>query len=183
MILTFSSDRLRREEKQRQELEKNRRKLEGDFTEIHDQIAELQAQIAELRAQLAKKEEELLAALARSEFSLFGHQLSFVLLHICLKFIMHTNLMGNPISNTITNFCSLASFLRIEEEAAQKNLAQKKIRELEAQLSELQEDLELERQARTKAEKHRRDLGEELEALKTELEDTLDSTAAQQELR
>lgn len=73
--------------------------------------------------------------------------------------------------------------LRIEEEAAQKNLAQKKIRELEAQLSELQEDLELERQARVKAEKHRRDLGEELEALKTELEDTLDSTAAQQELR
>lgn len=72
---------------------------------------------------------------------------------------------------------------RIEEEAAAKNSAQKKIRELEAQISELQEDLELERQARSKAEKHRRDLGEELEALKTELEDTLDSTAAQQELR
>ena len=71
----------------------------------------------------------------------------------------------------------------MEEEAAAKNLAQKKIRELEAQLSELQEDLDLERQARTKAEKHRRDLGEELEALKTELEDTQDSTAAQQELR
>lgn len=58
-------DRLRKEEKQRQELEKNRRKLEGDSTELHDQIAELQAQIAELRAQLAKKEEELQAALAR----------------------------------------------------------------------------------------------------------------------
>ena len=72
---------------------------------------------------------------------------------------------------------------RIEEEAAAKNTAQKKIRELEAQLSELQEDLELERAARAKAEKHRRDLGEELEALKTELEDTLDSTATQQELR
>uniref|UniRef100_A0AAQ4QMZ1 Myosin-9 n=1 Tax=Gasterosteus aculeatus aculeatus TaxID=481459 RepID=A0AAQ4QMZ1_GASAC len=71
----------------------------------------------------------------------------------------------------------------IEEEAAAKNAAQKQIRELEAQISELQEDLELERQARAKAEKHRRDLGEELEALKTELEDTLDSTAAQQELR
>ena len=72
---------------------------------------------------------------------------------------------------------------RIEEESAAKNLAQKKVRELEAQISELQEDLELERAARTKAEKHRRDLGEELEALKTELEDTLDSTAAQHELR
>ncbi|XP_056264311.1 myosin-9-like [Pseudoliparis swirei] len=77
----------------------------------------------------------------------------------------------------------LAALSRIEEEAAAKNMAQKKIRELEAQISELQEDLELERQARAKAEKHRRDLGEELEALKTELEDTLDSTAAQQELR
>ena len=46
---------------------------------------------------------------------------------------------------------------RIEEEAAQKNLAQKKIRELEAQLSELQEDLDLERAARVKAEKQRRE--------------------------
>lgn len=88
-----------------------------------------------------------------------------------------------PFFSLSSHICRLASLLRIEEEAAQKNLAQKKIRELEAQLSELQEDLELERQARTKAEKHRRDLGEELEALKTELEDTLDSTAAQQELR
>ncbi|XP_041839151.1 LOW QUALITY PROTEIN: myosin-9-like [Melanotaenia boesemani] len=135
-MITDLEDRLRKEEKMRQELEKNRRKLEGDSTELHDQIADLQAQIAELRAQLAKKEEELLAALAR-----------------------------------------------IEEEAAAKNTAQKKIRELEAQISELQEDLELERQARSKAEKQRRDLGEELEALKTELEDTLDTTAAQQELR
>nr|XP_020466638.1 myosin-9-like isoform X2 [Monopterus albus] len=135
-MITDLEDRLRKEEKGRQELEKNRRKLEGDSAELSDQIADLQAQIADLRAQLAKKEEELLAALAR-----------------------------------------------MEEEAAAKNTAQKKIRELEAQISELQEDLELERQARAKAEKQRRDLGEELEALKTELEDTLDSTAAQQELR
>lgn len=59
------TDRLRKEEKVRQELEKNRRKLEGDSSELNDQIADLQAQIAELRAQLAKKEEELHAALAR----------------------------------------------------------------------------------------------------------------------
>lgn len=61
----LNAERLRKEEKVRQDLEKNRRKLEGDSTELHDQIADLQAQIAELRAQLAKKEEELLAALAR----------------------------------------------------------------------------------------------------------------------
>lgn len=60
------AERLRREEKQRQELEKTRRKLEGDSTDLSDQIAELQAQIAELKVQLAKKEEELQGALARS---------------------------------------------------------------------------------------------------------------------
>lgn len=81
------------------------------------------------------------------------------------------------------NFMAFISTLRNEEEAAQKNLAQKLIREKEAQISELQEDLELERQCRSKAEKHRRDLGEELEALKSELEDHIDTTAAQQELR
>lgn len=74
-------------------------------------------------------------------------------------------------------------FDRGEEEIGQKNNALKQVRELQAQLSELQEDLESEKQARNKAEKLKRDLSEELEALKTELEDTLDTTAAQQELR
>uniref|UniRef100_A0AAR2IXG7 Myosin-9 n=1 Tax=Pygocentrus nattereri TaxID=42514 RepID=A0AAR2IXG7_PYGNA len=67
--------------------------------------------------------------------------------------------------------------------SALKNAAQKTIRELEVQVAELQEDLEIEKAARAKADKQKRDLSEELEALKTELEDTLDSTAAQQELR
>lgn len=71
----------------------------------------------------------------------------------------------------------------MEDESSQKNAVLKSLRELQAQISELQEDLESEKMARAKAEKQRRDLGEELEALKTELEDTLDSTATQQELR
>lgn len=74
-------------------------------------------------------------------------------------------------------------FNRGEDEVSQKNNALKQVRELQAQLSELQEDLESEKQSRNKAEKLKRDLSEELEALKTELEDTLDTTAAQQELR
>uniref|UniRef100_A0AAX7TA95 Myosin, heavy chain 11b, smooth muscle n=1 Tax=Astatotilapia calliptera TaxID=8154 RepID=A0AAX7TA95_ASTCA len=72
---------------------------------------------------------------------------------------------------------------RLEEESSQRGAAVKRIRELEALLSELQEDLEAERAARGKAEAARRDLGEELNALRTELEDSLDTTAAQQELR
>lgn len=59
-------ERLKKEEKTRQELEKAKRKLDGETTDLQDQIAELQAQIDELKIQLAKKEEELQGALARS---------------------------------------------------------------------------------------------------------------------
>lgn len=52
-----------------------------------------------------------------------------------------------------------------------------------SQVSELKEEVDNERVKRERAEKQRRDLSEELEALRTELEDTLDTTAAQQELR
>ncbi|XP_068118862.1 myosin-10 isoform X5 [Hyperolius riggenbachi] len=76
-----------------------------------------------------------------------------------------------------------AALARGDEEVVQKNNALKLVRELQAQIAELQEDLESEKASRNKAEKQKRDLSEELEALKTELEDTLDTTAAQQELR
>merc|ERR1712241_29007 len=68
-------------------------------------------------------------------------------------------------------------------EAAGKAAAQKSLREMETQLSEVVEDLEAEKEARNKAEKQKRYLNEELEALKNELLDSLDVTAAQQELR
>uniref|UniRef100_A0A8C4I4Q4 Myosin, heavy chain 10, non-muscle n=1 Tax=Dicentrarchus labrax TaxID=13489 RepID=A0A8C4I4Q4_DICLA len=136
MMMVDLEERLKKEEKTRQELEKAKRKLDAETTDLQDQIVELQAQIEELKIQLAKKEEELQAALARSD-----------------------------------------------DETVQKNNALKQVRELQAHLAELQEDLESEKMCRTKAEKLKRDLSEELEALKTELEDTLDTTAAQQELR
>nr|XP_020742587.1 myosin-14 [Odocoileus virginianus texanus] len=72
---------------------------------------------------------------------------------------------------------------RAEEEGGARAQLLKSLREAQAGLAEAQEDLEAERAARAKAEKQRRDLGEELEALRGELEDTLDSTNAQQELR
>ena len=72
---------------------------------------------------------------------------------------------------------------RGDDETLHKNNALKVVRELQAQIAELQEDFESEKASRNKAERQKRDLSEELEALKTELEDTLDTTAAQQELR
>uniref|UniRef100_A0A8C6TF00 Myosin, heavy chain 14, non-muscle n=1 Tax=Neogobius melanostomus TaxID=47308 RepID=A0A8C6TF00_9GOBI len=71
----------------------------------------------------------------------------------------------------------------LEEEGARRAEAQRSLREAMSQVSELKEEVENERGMRERAEKQRRDLGEELEALRTELEDTLDTTAAQQELR
>lgn len=73
--------------------------------------------------------------------------------------------------------------IRLEEEGARRAEAQRALREAMSQVSELKEEVENERGMRERAEKQRRDLGEELEALRTELEDTLDTTAAQQELR
>lgn len=72
------------------------------------------------------------------------------------------------------------AMVRVDEEGASKASAQKALRELESQLTELQEDLEAEKAARSKAERQKRDLNEELEALKNELLDSLDTTAAQQ---
>lgn len=72
---------------------------------------------------------------------------------------------------------------RLEKSAADNAAAQKKIRELEAHISELEEDLARECDYRAKSTQRCKDLEEELEALKTELLDTLDSTAVQQELR
>lgn len=62
-------ERLKKEEKTRQELEKAKRKLDAETTDLQDQIAELQAQIDEMRMQLSKKEEELQAVLARWPFA------------------------------------------------------------------------------------------------------------------
>lgn len=71
----------------------------------------------------------------------------------------------------------------MEEESAQKSNVLNKIQEMEGLLSELQDELQAEQETSRKSEKARKELGEELSALRSELEDTLDTTTAQQELR
>lgn len=108
----------------------------------------------------------------------------FIFLNHTITVTIFFFIFFNFVSEIVVACSSIFLMLnRGEEEVSHKNNALKQVRELQAQLSELQEDLESEKQARNKAEKLKRDLSEELEALKTELEDTLDTTAAQQELR
>lgn len=56
--ILFNLERLKKEEKTRQELEKAKRKLDAETSDFQDQISELQAQIDELKGQVGKKEEE-----------------------------------------------------------------------------------------------------------------------------
>lgn len=51
-------------------------------------------------------------------------------------------------------------YIRCDEESAAKAQAMKTLREVESQLSELQEDLDSERATRAKVEKQKRDLNE-----------------------
>jgi myosin protein heavy chain len=57
-------------------------------------------------------------------------------------------------SANVLYFCS------VEEEVTAKTSVAKQIRELQSRIQETQEDLEAEREARTKAEKQKRDIGE-----------------------
>ena len=54
---------------------------------------------------------------------------------------------------------------RADEESAKRSELEKVKREMENQLEELKEDLEVEKNARTKAEKQRRELGEVMQTL------------------
>ncbi|CAL8310428.1 unnamed protein product [Arctogadus glacialis] len=77
----------------------------------------------------------------------------------------------------------LASQTQLEQESRGRQAAVRRLAELEEVLAEQQEDLEGEKEVRGRVEKANRELGEELNSLRSELEDSLDSTAAQQELR
>ena len=54
-------ERLKKEEKLRQELEKIRRQLQSEIAVLKDEIADLIAQIEELKAQNQRKDEEIAA--------------------------------------------------------------------------------------------------------------------------
>ena len=119
-------------------------------------------QVEDLQLQLGKREEELAQAMMKVK-NLKKNTIFLKNLYIFINIFFRE--------------------IKVDDELAAKGKALKSLREVEAQLNEVQEDLDAEKAARVKAEKSKRELNEELEALKNELLDSLDSTAAQQELR
>ncbi|KAK7940465.1 hypothetical protein WMY93_003791 [Mugilogobius chulae] len=71
---------------------------------------------------------------------------------------------------------------KIEDEQSLGAQLQKKIKELQARIEELEEEIEAERAARAKVEKQRADLSRELEEISERLEEAGGATAAQIEL-
>ncbi|XP_015260034.1 PREDICTED: myosin-10-like [Cyprinodon variegatus] len=171
-ILHDLESRVEEEEERNQNLQNEKKKMQSHIQDLEEQLDEEEAARQKLQldkvtaeAKIKKMEEDILLLEDQNSKFLKKGQIFIFLYRLNLTLIT----------------CFLLT--RSDEEAAQKNNALKQVRELQAQLAELQEDLESERICRSKAEKLKRDLSEELEALKTELEDTLDTTAAQQELR
>merc|ERR1739838_563359 len=71
---------------------------------------------------------------------------------------------------------------KIEDEQSLGAQLQKKIKELQARIEELEEEIEAERAARAKVEKQRADLSRELEEISERLEEAGGATAAQIEM-
>uniref|UniRef100_A0A674BX46 Myosin-7-like n=1 Tax=Salmo trutta TaxID=8032 RepID=A0A674BX46_SALTR len=71
---------------------------------------------------------------------------------------------------------------KIEDEQAMSAQLQKKLKELQARIEELEEELEAERAARAKVEKQRADLSRELEEISERLEEAGGATASQIEM-
>merc|ERR1719468_575091 len=86
----------------------------------------------------------------------------------------------NTISRKEKDFGSLAH--RLDDEQAIVGKMQKSIKEIQARVEELEEELEAERQARAKAERQRSDLARELESLGERLTEAGGATHAQVEL-
>lgn len=142
----------------------------------------------DLQLQLGKREEELTQAFMRIDEEAASMFPTFIDLFI--KLLLIINVLRLSDRKTFLTFYfkyhNMFDIKYIKYNVIMnlgKAQSQKALRELESQLGELQEDLEAERTARSKAEKQKRDLNEELEALKHELLDSLDITAAQHELR
>lgn len=72
---------------------------------------------------------------------------------------------------------------RAEEEAAARSKLEKDNRELQAQLQEMQDDLDAEKDTRLKVEKQRRQLNDELENLRDTLDDADAHTQAQKDIQ
>uniref|UniRef100_A0A8C1XYS1 Myosin, heavy chain 14, non-muscle n=1 Tax=Cyprinus carpio TaxID=7962 RepID=A0A8C1XYS1_CYPCA len=155
---------------------KEKRTLEERLNEVSDQLTEEEEKVKSLN-KLKNKQEAVIAdleeRLKREEQGRLEQE----------KWKRRMEGEAVEAQEQLSDLSLLVTELRGSLKAARRTEAQRALREAMSQVSELKEEVDNEKGMRERAEKQRRDLGEELEALRTELEDTLDTTAAQQESR
>ena len=136
-------------------MEKSRRKIEGDLRVSQEAVAELERNKAELAQSIQRKEREFSAIMAKieDEASLGGKQQKQI-----KELTVRTKMVDS-----------------------QRNLTGKLLF-LQDRIEELDEELELERGSRGKAEKSRQILTRELEDIAAKLEESGNATATQIEL-
>uniref|UniRef100_A0A3Q3EWP1 Myosin-10-like n=1 Tax=Kryptolebias marmoratus TaxID=37003 RepID=A0A3Q3EWP1_KRYMA len=174
---------------QRDRLTKEKKLLEEHLSEVTDQLTEEEEKTKSLN-KLKNKQEAVIADLeerlkreeqGRLEQEKWKRRMENESLE-AQEQLSDLGMLSSELRGTLAQKEKEITTL-LEEEGARRAEAQRALREALSQVSELKEEVENERGMRERAEKQKRDLGEELEALRTELEDTLDTTAAQQELR
>uniref|UniRef100_A0A673HYB4 Myosin-10-like n=1 Tax=Sinocyclocheilus rhinocerous TaxID=307959 RepID=A0A673HYB4_9TELE len=170
---------------QRDRLSKEKKQLEERLNEVTDQLTEEEEKVKSLN-KLKNKQEAVIADLeerlkreeqGRLEQEKWKRRMEGEAVEaqeqLSDQSLLVTELRGN-LSQREKEITTLQTRYMHKHKA---------LREAMSQVSEFKEEVDNEKGMRERAEKQRRDLGEELEALRTELEDTLDTTAAQQELR
>ncbi|KAG2460528.1 MYH4 protein, partial [Polypterus senegalus] len=156
---------LEQEKKIRMDLERAKRKLEGDLKLAQETIMDLENEKQQLEEKLKK-------------------QVLVTLLSICPR-VFDSILLSNVLyilSYYRKDFEVSTLLSKVEDEQALGAQLQKKIKELQARIEELEEEIEAERAARAKVEKQRADLSRELEEISERLEEAGGATSAQIEM-
>ena len=154
----------------RQELEKIRRKLEAELAEVHHQLEEAKMQIQDLEALVHKKDMELNDLNARLEYvsciKIFFGALNNWDMAFEVSISLHWARLHSTSSSSLWTKFIVLHCDRVDEESARRSELEKKKRELENQVEELKEDVEAEKAGRAKEEKKRRELAEVWQNLK-----------------
>uniref|UniRef100_A0A3Q2PPI2 Myosin heavy chain, fast skeletal muscle n=1 Tax=Fundulus heteroclitus TaxID=8078 RepID=A0A3Q2PPI2_FUNHE len=189
--LKETTERLEDEEEINAELTAKKRKLEDECSELKKDIDDLELTLAKVEKEKHATEnkvknlteematqDEAIAKLTKEKKALQeSHQQTLDDLQCQITKLTPRYLLHSRKDFEISQLLS-----KIEDEQSLGAQLQKKIKELQARIEELEEEIEAERSARAKVEKQRADLSRELEEISERLEEAGGATAAQIEM-
>uniref|UniRef100_A0A0K0G4P8 Myosin heavy chain n=1 Tax=Strongyloides venezuelensis TaxID=75913 RepID=A0A0K0G4P8_STRVS len=159
--------------------------LSQKFIDEEDKVKSFQKQKSKLENQLQDVEQELkIERETRMESEKLRRRLENEL-HEHKEFIEEKRCKLEELNQQLIKAAeeNARILAKSDEDLNNFNNLQKQIRDYEIQIEELKDDLESEKEARSKADRARRELSEELETLKTEFIEATDKSAISQEIQ